>query len=105
VLEMPYRPDVYRISNQEKAGEQGPNMYRLTGNTCLAGDQIGDYSFNTPLKVRERLCFNDMAHYTMVKTTFFNGVKHPSIYALPMDSDTPQLLRGFGYQDYLNLKV
>lgn len=105
VLEMPYRPEVYRIATREKASSDGPHQYRITGNTCLAGDQIGDYAFQTPLAVGDRLCFNDMAHYTMVKTTFFNGVKHPSIYLLQENSGSPKALREFSYQDYLSLKV
>jgi len=102
VLEMPYRPDVF--CDRKKVTGTGSYQYRLTGNTCLAGDQIGDYSFPRPLKIGEQLIFNDMAHYTMVKTTFFNGVQHPQIYYLPSGCDTPQLLKGFSYNDFLRLK-
>ena len=104
VLEMPYRPDVYALRTGEAAGTAGAYTYRLTGNTCLAGDQIGDYAFSTPLQVGDRLCFNDMAHYTMVKTTFFNGVRHPAIYLHRADQP-PLALRSFSYEDYLHLKV
>lgn len=74
-LEMPYRPMVLG-SDQPKIQ---PYTYRLGGNSCLAGDIAGDYSFAQPLKVGSKVVFMDMIHYTMVKTTFFNGVKHPSI--------------------------
>ncbi|MEQ1839881.1 MAG: carboxynorspermidine decarboxylase, partial [Verrucomicrobiales bacterium] len=75
VLEMPYRPVV------EGAGETGEKAftYRLGGPTCLAGDVIGDYSFDAPLHIGDRIVFHDMSHYTMVKTTTFNGVPLPSI--------------------------
>src|SRR5690606_18026486 len=75
VLEAPYRPEVV------DAGEPGekPYTYRLGGLTCLAGDVIGDYSFDRPLQVGDRVVFEDMAHYTMVKNTMFNGVRLPSI--------------------------
>lgn len=74
-LEMPYRPTVLG------AGSPGEKKfdYRLGGDTCLAGDIVGDYSFDSPLHVGDRIVFFDMIHYTMVKTTFFNGVPHPSI--------------------------
>lgn len=102
VLEMPYRPDVYLLSG-EKGTEEGTNLYRLGGNTCLAGDVIGDYAFTRPLKTGERLLFNDMAHYTMVKTTFFNGVPHPEITLLEKDG-TIKTLRSFSYEDFKRMK-
>ncbi len=74
-LEMPYRPTVLGAGNP---GEKKFD-YRLGGDTCLAGDIVGDYSFDSPLQVGDRIVFFDMIHYTMVKTTFFNGVPHPSI--------------------------
>ncbi len=74
-LEMPYRPAVTGADFPDKK----PYVYRLAGNTCLAGDVIGDYSFDKPLQVGDKIVFEDMIHYTMVKTTFFNGVRHPSI--------------------------
>lgn len=96
VLEMPYRASVLG------AGEPGEYAYtyRLAGLTCLAGDVIGDYSFPTPLAVGDRVVFNDMIHYTMVKTTTFNGVRHPSIATFDADSDTLTVVRRFGYEDY-----
>ncbi len=96
VLEMPYRPTIHG------AGEAGatPHTYRLGGPTCLAGDVIGDWSFSAPLAIGDRLIFADMSHYTMVKTTMFNGVKHPSL-AL-WDGKALNVVRRFGYQDYRN---
>lgn len=95
VIEMPYRPSII------DAGTPGEKKYtyRLGGMTCLAGDVIGDYSFNEPLKVDDRLIFCDMAHYTMVKTNTFNGVKLPAI-ALFSESNGMQVLKEFGYADY-----
>ncbi len=74
-LEMPYRPDIFGAG---EAGERA-HSYRLGGMTCLAGDVIGDYSFAEPLQVGQRLMFDDMAHYTMVKTSTFNGGRLPAI--------------------------
>jgi carboxynorspermidine decarboxylase len=95
VLEMPYRPEV------RGAGEPGQKAhdYRLGGLTCLAGDVIGDYSFDAPLSVGDRVIFEDMIHYTMVKTTLFNGVPHPSI-AVARDDGRIEVVRRFNYQDY-----
>ena len=96
VLEMPYRPIIVG------AGEPGEkaHTYKLGGMTCLAGDVIGDYSFDQPLQIGDKLVFLDMAHYTMVKTTTFNGVRLPSIAT--HDPATKQITvhRRFGYRDY-----
>ncbi|HEY1818071.1 MAG TPA: carboxynorspermidine decarboxylase [Kofleriaceae bacterium] len=94
VLEMPYRPMIV------DAGEPGakPYTYRLGGMTCLAGDVIGDYSFDHPLAPGDKLVFLDMAHYTIVKTTTFNGVRLPSIAT--HDRGTITVHRRFGYRDY-----
>jgi carboxynorspermidine decarboxylase len=73
--------------------------YKLGGNSCLAGDVIDVYSFDEPLNIGDRLQFEDMMHYTMVKTTFFNGVEHPSIGILRSD-DTFELVRQFDYSDF-----
>ena len=96
VLEMPYRPEIVG------AGPPGatPHTYRLGGLTCLAGDATGAYSFPRPLKPGDRLVFNDMAHYTMVKTTTFNGVRLPSIATYDPRSDRLEVVRRFGYEDY-----
>ena len=73
--------------------------YKLTGNSCLAGDQLGDYSFDEPLKVGDRIIFEDMIHYTMVKTTFFNGVRHPSIGKFD-ENGKFHLLHKFTYEQF-----
>ncbi len=96
VLEMPYRPEV------RGAGEPGAleHTYTLGGLTCLAGDVIGRYSFPEPLRVGDRLVFEDMAHYTMVKNTTFNGVRLPSIAVYDPRDDSYRVQRRFGYDDY-----
>jgi len=96
VLEMPYRPE---ILGGAEPGEKA-HTYRLGGLTCLAGDVIGDYSFDHPLEIGDRLVFTDMAHYTMVKTTTFNGVRHPSIVTYEPQNSQVQVVREFGYDDY-----
>jgi carboxynorspermidine decarboxylase len=70
------------------------------GQSCLAGDVIGDYSFAQPLQIGQRLVFEDMAYYTMVKTTTFNGVRLPSIAIWNSTSDTIKVVRDFGYEDF-----
>jgi carboxynorspermidine decarboxylase len=96
VLEMPYRADLFDAG---AAGEL-PHTYRLGGLTCLAGDVMGDYSFAEPLKVGQRLVFGDMAHYTMVKTSTFNGTKLPAIVLWNSASDTLEVVREFSYEDF-----
>ena len=95
VIEMPYRP---HIIGSDKPGVL-PYTYRLGGVTCLSGDIVGDYSFEEPLKMGDRLIFTDMAHYTMVKNNTFNGVNLPSI-ALNTIHDGVKIIRTFGYEDY-----
>ena len=95
VLEMPYRPPLFRSG---EAGEK-KYTYRLGGPTCLAGDIIGDYSFDEPLKVGDRLLFEDMAIYSMVKNNTFNGMPLPDIIAVH-DDDTWEVVKHFGYQDF-----
>ena len=94
VLEMPYRPQII--------GAQLPGVlpytYRLGGNTCLAGDVVGDYSFREPLKPGDKLIFTDMAHYTMVKNNTFNGINLPSIAIY--DDGKITTIKKFGYEDY-----
>ena len=96
VLEMPYRPAILG------AGKRGefPNTYRLGGLTCLAGDVIGEYAFPDPLRPGDRIVFLDMAHYTMVKNTTFNGVPLPSIGIYRPDTNQTEIVRKFGYEDY-----
>jgi carboxynorspermidine decarboxylase len=97
-LEMPYRPEIVGAG---QAGEK-PYTYRLGGLSCLAGDVAGDYSFDAPLEVGQRLVFLDMAHYTMVKTTMFNGVPLPDIVLWDSEAKEARLVRRFGYEDYRN---
>lgn len=127
VLEMPYRPEVFigerghparnqatqpAVTLQDETYHQAtdpslssiPNLqssitYRLGCPTCLAGDVIGDYSFHRELVPGDTLIFDDMAHYTMVKTTTFNGVKHPSI-VLQHEDGTLENIRDFAYEDF-----
>ena len=96
VLEMPYRPHVIG------SGLPGEKAWtcRLAGKSCLAGDQIGEYAFDAPLHVGERLVFTDMAIYSMVKTTTFNGLRLPAIYRWNPEANTVRLVRAFGYEDF-----
>ncbi len=94
-LEMPYKP-VIRGAHEPQEGDK---LYRMGGSSCLAGDFIGDYAFDHDLSIGDRMIFEDMMHYTMVKTTMFNGVVHPSIGILRKDG-TFQLWRQFSYEDY-----
>ena len=96
VLEMPYRP---RIFGGDDAGKQS-HSYRLGGLTCLAGDVIGDWSFDHELQIGEQLVFDDMIHYTMVKTTMFNGVRHPSIATFDPQTKQLNVVRRFVYEDF-----
>ncbi len=98
-LEMPYRPAV-RQANSEP-GPADPNQYRLGGVSCLSGDFMLEYSFEKPLKVGQKIVFEDMIHYTMVKTTTFNGVTHPSIAIWRPDNRLDQVKK-FAYRDYKN---
>jgi len=95
-LEMPYRPEI------AGAADPGvlPHTYRLGGLSCLAGDVVGDYSFDAPLEVGQRIVFMDMAHYTMVKTTTFNGVRLPDIATYEPSTGAITVHRRFGYPDY-----
>ena len=94
-LAMPYRPDIRNshLPNVKKY------TFRLGGNTCLAGDIIGDYSFDKPLEIGDKIILEDMIHYTMVKTTTFNGIKLPSI-VLKNSQGYYQIVKNFGYNDY-----
>lgn len=92
---MPYRADVRGSS---LAGERA-HTYRLAGNTCLAGDVMGDYSFDTPLQIGDKIIFEDQMHYTMVKATTFNGVPLPSIAIQRLDGAV-EVVKVFGYEDF-----
>lgn len=97
VLEMPYRPDVIGSGQPHEK----TYTYRFAGNTCLAGDVIGDYSFDTPLRPGDRVVFCDMAIYSMVKNNTFNGMPLPDIL-LYLPNHELQLVKHFGYQDFLS---
>lgn len=122
VLEMPYRPDVFLVEKKTEstmngdaglpavvlpgevylsAGESGEKActYRLGASTCLAGDVMGDYSFDRPLVPGDELVFDDMSHYTMVKTSFFNGVRHPDICLVDEDGHV-EVVRRFSQADF-----
>ena len=94
-LEMPYKPVIRNATDPV----EGKPTYRIGGNSCLSGDFMGDWSFDQPLQVGDRLIFEDMIHYTIVKTTMFNGIPHPAI-ALWSQDDKLVLYREFGYEDY-----
>ena len=96
VLEMPYRP---RIVGAGDPGQKAHTV-RLGGVSCLAGDVIGEYSFDRPLQPGDKLVFEDMIIYTMVKTTTFNGVRLPSIAIADSREGSIEVVRTFGYEDY-----
>ena len=98
VFEIPYRP---KVVGAGAAGEYD-HTYRLGGITCLAGDVIGDYSFPKPLEIGSRIIIRDMAHYTMVRNSHFNGVKLPDIAIHDPVSGKIEVVRRFGYEDFKN---
>jgi carboxynorspermidine decarboxylase len=96
-LEMPYKPVILGATNEM----DGKPTYRMGGNSCLAGDFMGNWSFDKELKPGDKIIFEDMIHYTTVKTTMFNGVNHPSI-GIWNEKSGFRLIREFNYQDYKN---
>lgn len=96
-LEMPYKPAI--VGAHEPA--EGEKRWRMGGTSCLAGDYYGDWAFDHELRIGERIVFEDMIHYTMVKTTMFNGVHHPAIVIVRRDGRT-EIVREFGYEDFKN---
>lgn len=103
-LEMPYHPDVRGAVHVEESGFSDFDnslVYRLGGNSCLSGDFMGMWRFDHELQIGENVIFEDMIHYTTVKTNTFNGISHPSIAILHEDGDL-EILRTFGYEDYRN---
>lgn len=102
-LEMPYQPKVTDAESMEpdavKNAPHEQNIYRLGGNSCLSGDYMGSWRFPAPLKIGDRVVFEDMIHYTTVKTNMFNGISHPSIALLRRDG-TLDVMRQFTYEDY-----
>ena len=95
-LEMPYRPAIEGAKEPDKNSKY---LYRLGGISCLAGDFMEAYDFGHELKSGDKVIFNDMMHYTMVKTTMFNGVKHPAI-AIWSGDNKLKLVRDFNYEDF-----
>ncbi|MCC8189007.1 MAG: carboxynorspermidine decarboxylase [Bacteroides sp.] len=94
-LEMPYQP----VVRGAQMGEEGPYTYRLGGNSCLSGDYMGIWSFDHELQIGERIVFEDMIHYTMVKTNMFNGIHHPAIAMWDREGEA-HIFREFHYEDY-----
>ena len=97
-LEMPYQP---KITSALAEPDYSKPTYRIGGNSCLSGDFIGDWSFERPLTPGDKLVFEDMNHYTTVKTHMFNGIQHPSMVLCRMNGEI-EILREFTYQDYKN---
>ena len=102
-LEMPYQPVVSGAESLDADAVKGApfeeNIYRLGGNSCLSGDYMGSWKFPQPLKVGDRVVFEDMIHYTTVKTNMFNGISHPSI-ALLHENGELEMYKVFKYEDY-----
>ncbi len=94
-LEMPYKPRIWGATDEVP----GKPTYRMGGNSCLAGDYSGNWSFDHELSIGERIVFEDMIHYTMVKTTTFNGVAHPAIGMWNLQNEFV-LFREFTFEDY-----
>ena len=94
-LEMPYQPAVHGA----RMGKDGPYVYRLGGNSCLSGDYMGDWSFDHELQVGERIVFEDMIHYTTVKTNMFNGIRHPAI-GMWTEKGEAKIFKQYSYEDY-----
>jgi len=97
VLLMPYRPNILKAGQPKEK----KYMYRLAGPSCLAGDIMGDYSFDTKLKRGKKLVFADMALYSIVKSTTFNGINLPDI-AVVRNGGKIEVIKSFGYRDYRN---
>lgn len=103
-LEMPYNPNVrgaIHVSEYSENSEYSEYTYRLGGNSCLAGDFMASWQFDHELQVGDEVIFEDMIHYTTVKTNMFNGISHPAIGMLHVDG-TLEILRQYGYEDYRN---
>ena len=98
ILEMPYRPEI----KDGYAPGLKAHTYRLGGPSCLAGDVIGDWSFERPLLPGDRLAFLDMAHYTMVKTSTFNGIQHPHLCTFEPKTGKLQVVKSFNYEEFKN---
>ena len=95
-LEMPYRPT---IESAIEPNKNSVHLYRLGGVSCLAGDFMEAYDFGKQLNIGDQIIFKDMIHYTMVKTTMFNGVNHPAI-AIWRENNSLEIVREFNYEDF-----
>ena len=95
-LEMPYRAEIWGAGERDEKA----HTYRLGGLTCLAGDVMGDYSFDEPLSIGDRIMFSDMSHYTMVKTSTFNGTLLPALALWNSETGELRVVRQFGYEDF-----
>ena len=100
-LEMPYQPEVRGAESVALERAVETNTYRLGGNSCLSGDFMGSWCFTHPLQIGDEVIFEDMIHYTTVKTNMFNGISHPALGMLRADGSLG-ILREFGYEDYKN---
>ena len=100
-LEMPYYPEVRGAEHVSQFSPLISHLYRLGGNSCLSGDFMASWRFPHELKVGDEVIFEDMIHYTTVKTNTFNGITHPAIGMLHSDGKL-EILREFGYEDYKN---
>lgn len=98
-LEMPYHPRIRNAQHIDEHSTSHPYIYRIGGNSCLSGDYMGYWVFDKPLSINEHIIFEDMIHYTTVKTNMFNGISHPSIALLHKDSEL-EFLREYTYEDY-----
>ena len=103
VLEMPYRPNIFTngiFAEVPEKNSENKFVYKLGGLTCLSGDVIGDYAFREPLEINQKLFFTDMSHYTMVKSSNFNGIRSPSIAISNIEEKSIKLIKKFTYEDY-----
>ena len=99
-LEMPYHPTIRNAKLADEDGSaKGEYTYRLGANSCLSGDWMGSWTFDHALQVGENIIFEDMLHYTTVKTNMFNGISHPAIALLHTDNEL-EVLREYTYEDY-----
>lgn len=98
-LEMPYHPRIRNAQHIEDNNTQEGHIYRIGGNSCLSGDYMGYWLFKKPLEINENIIFEDMLHYTTVKTNMFNGISHPSIGLLHSNGNI-EVLREYTYEDY-----
>lgn len=98
-LEMPYKPEVRDAKQTDLSETSSPYIYRLGGNSCLSGDFMGNWIFNNELRVGDVVIFEDMLHYTTVKTNMFNGISHPSL-AMKHTDGSVEILREYTYEDY-----